>query len=282
MDALIARILTFHPEILRHGRRDESECEQKPRREKRSELRRGLKVLAGGGAVLGAATCGNWARRRNALDAPHSMAGLPFASATLALTGGAPAAGGATRKEPKTGLEFPLEADGKQLIAVGIRNKVLFGLKNIRVYAFGVYVGLGSVSKHFQADGGDVLRSALSADTELAVRLVISYKGLKIGQVRKAFESSVGEGIAAIKGQPDPELLSRFTEPFRDDLKLGHGAVITISRSPGHVLVTQVGGEEVGRVKSPALCQAFFGLYLGEKPFDKDARAEAEAFFSKA
>lgn len=210
----------------------------------------------------------------------RSLSSLPFASTSLAGSASSVAPATATRKEAKTGLEFPVAAEGgTKLAALGIRNKVLFGLKNVRVYAFGVYVNEDSLRKQ-KLSSGSILPSVIASDTELGVRLVIYYKGLKIGQVRSGFEQSLGEGIKAIAGAPDPQLLASFTCLFSDDFSLTRGTVIDITRHPGQALVTKIGGKEVGRVKSAVLCQAFFSLYLGEKPFDTDARKAAQEVFS--
>ncbi|KAG2449579.1 hypothetical protein HYH02_005112 [Chlamydomonas schloesseri] len=53
------------------------------------------------------------------------------------------------------------------------------------------------------------------------------------------------------------------------------GAAITFSRSSSGELVTEAGGALLGRVRSPALAEALFDLYLGEQPVSKKAKAAA-------
>ncbi|KAG2428796.1 hypothetical protein HXX76_011496 [Chlamydomonas incerta] len=53
------------------------------------------------------------------------------------------------------------------------------------------------------------------------------------------------------------------------------GAAITFSRSSSGELVTEAGGALLGRVRSPALAEALFDLYLGEMPVSKKAKAAA-------
>lgn len=83
-----------------------------------------------------------------------------------------------------------------------------------------------------------------------------------------------------------------------DDIKLNSGSVIEISRLPGYVLQTKgkigsyqfhaincmpnltrhqlylnaVKGEIVSKVESELLCRAFIYMYLGDDPFDKEAK----------
>eukprot|EP00198_Chlamydomonas_reinhardtii_P008959 XP_001698296.1 predicted protein [Chlamydomonas reinhardtii] len=53
------------------------------------------------------------------------------------------------------------------------------------------------------------------------------------------------------------------------------GAAITFSRSSSGELVTEAGGALLGRVRSPALAEALFDLYMGEMPVSKKAKAAA-------
>ncbi|KAL0331922.1 UNVERIFIED_CONTAM: Fatty-acid-binding protein 1 [Sesamum calycinum] len=55
-----------------------------------------------------------------------------------------------------------------------------------------------------------------------------------------------------------------------DDIKLTPGSVIEISRLPGYTL--QQKDEVVSTVDSELLCRAFMYMYLGEDPFDKEAK----------
>lgn len=133
-------------------------------------------------------------------------------------------------------------------------------------------------SKFFQSD-------VISADTQLTVRLVISYKRLKMKQIKGAFEESLGQGMQKLSGVPNDDLLHSFTKLFTDDIKLERGTVIDLTRNAGHVLTTTVGGKALGSVQSQLLCRALFDLYLGDTPFDPKAKAEVAeglaALFSK-
>ncbi|KAL3569062.1 hypothetical protein D5086_028952 [Populus alba] len=52
--------------------------------------------------------------------------------------------------------------------------------------------------------------------------------------------------------------------------KLTTGSAIEISRLPGYIPQTKVMDEVVSKVENELLCRAFFHMYLGDDPFDKD------------
>ena len=52
---------------------------------------------------------------------------------------------------------------------------------------------------------------------------------------------------------------------------LAPGTVLTFSKTEGGKLITEVGGEAKGEIASPALCAAFFSVFL-----DKDAVVDRE------
>ncbi|CAA6662883.1 unnamed protein product [Spirodela intermedia] len=184
-----------------------------------------------------------------------------------------------TLVEPKTGAEFPAVLDGtRRLLGVGLRRKSLFGLKNIDVYAFGVYADDGDIKnlrekyqnltipqlkecKEFYAD-------ILEQDINMTVRLQIVYSRLSIRSVRSAFEESVGNRLR--KFNPG------FTSLFKDEYKIPRGSTIDLTRECGHVLHTRIDGKEIGSIESKLLCRSIFDLYIGDEPFDRHAKEEVE------
>eukprot|EP00249_Psilotum_nudum_P004202 c17744_g1_i1 orf=332-1243(-) len=188
--------------------------------------------------------------------------------------------------EPKTGMSFPLVLDEKEKLAgMGLRKKTLLGLKNVTVYAFGIYADEGSLreklgSKYIRYSTTQLQQSKefyqdiITSDSNLTVRLVIVYGRLKIGSVRSAFEESIGSRIKKFTGTKDDRLLQSFTSIFKDDIMLPRGTTLDIARHPGHILQTKIDGKEIGCVQSPLLCRAVFDLYIGEEPFDKKGREE--------
>ncbi|CAO2833144.1 unnamed protein product [Amaranthus hypochondriacus] len=188
--------------------------------------------------------------------------------------------------ESKTGACFPSQLDNSQtLLGIGLRRKSIFGLKNIDVYAFGVYADEDDVQKNLKEkyeklsasdlkDSKDFDKDLLESDIRMTVRLQIVYSRLSVRSVRSAFEDSVGSRLEKFGGPDNKELLHRFTSQFKDEMKLAKGAVIELSREHGHVLRTTIDGNEVGSIPSKLLCQSVLDLYIGEDPFDQKAKEQ--------
>lgn len=190
--------------------------------------------------------------------------------------------------DSRTGSSFPsvLEASQK-LCGIGLRRKRILGLKNIDVYAFGVYADDDDVKRCLSEKYGKFSPSELKGNKEfnedllendihLTVRLQIVYSRLSIRSVRSAFEESVGSRLQKYGGSDNKELLQRFTSQFRDEIKIPRGSVIHLTREKGHVLRTTIDGQEVGSIQSKLLCRSILDLYVGEEPFDKQAKEEIE------
>ncbi|KAI3872758.1 hypothetical protein MKW92_011102 [Papaver armeniacum] len=191
-----------------------------------------------------------------------------------------------TVTDSKTGFPFPaILNDNRRLLGIGLRRKVLFGLKNIDVYAFGVYADDSEIKKLLTDKYSDFSASELKENSKLnedimekdicmTVRLQIAYGRLSIRSVRNAFEDSVGNRLKKFGGADNAELLHSFTSQFKDEYKLPRGSVIDLSREPGHVLRTTIDGKEVGSIQSKLLCRSIFDLYIGEDPFDTQAKED--------
>lgn len=186
--------------------------------------------------------------------------------------------------EPTTGMTFPgaLE-EGRLFTGAGLRKKSIFGLKKINVYTYGVYVDPASLksklgNKFSSVDPEELQKDEtffndiMESEVGLTVRLVIVYGSLKIGSVRSAFEESVGSRIKKFGGSENRELLNSFTSAFTDDIKLPKGTTIDLTRLPGNILQTKIDGTQVGSVESALVCRSLFDLYIGDDPFDKDAK----------
>ncbi|XP_031488407.1 fatty-acid-binding protein 1 [Nymphaea colorata] len=190
--------------------------------------------------------------------------------------------------DSRTGAEFPPVLDGsRKLLGIGLRRKNIIGIKNINVYAFGVYVDDSSIKQVLSEKYGSTQSSELEGKERLCtdvlendlcvtVRLSIVYGRLSIRSVRNAFEESVGNRLRKFSGDENRELLQRFTSQFKDELKLSRGTIIDLSREKGHVLRTKVDGKEVGCIQSQLLCRSIFDLYIGEDPFDKQAKDDIQ------
>uniref|UniRef100_A0A7N0T3W5 Chalcone isomerase domain-containing protein n=1 Tax=Kalanchoe fedtschenkoi TaxID=63787 RepID=A0A7N0T3W5_KALFE len=194
----------------------------------------------------------------------------------------------APASQSKAGASFPaVLGDSKRLLGVGLRRKSVFGLKNIDVYAYGVYADENDVRKVLGGkfgnqsisslqDGKDLNEEILEGDVPVTVRLQIVYSRLSIGSVRSAFKESVGSRLQKFGGPGNKELLDRFTSQFKDEYKIPKGAVIDLSREKGYVLRTTIDGTEVGSIQSKLLCKSILDLYIGEDPFDQQAKEEIQ------
>ncbi|KAG8389343.1 hypothetical protein BUALT_Bualt02G0219400 [Buddleja alternifolia] len=190
--------------------------------------------------------------------------------------------------ESKTGTSFPaVLRDSQHLLGVGLRRKAILGLKNIDVYAFGVYADDGDVKQFLSEKFGAVSATELKgneglkedlmeSDISMTVRLQIVYGRLSIRSVRSAFEESVGSRLRKFDGSDNKELLQRFTSQFKDEYKIPRGSIIDLSRERGYVLRTIIDGKEVGSIESKLLCRSILDLYIGNEPFDRKAKEDVE------
>ncbi|XP_011026161.1 PREDICTED: fatty-acid-binding protein 1 [Populus euphratica] len=194
--------------------------------------------------------------------------------------------------ETKTGAVFPsVIFESRRLLGIGLRKKIILGLKHIDVYAFGVYADVDEVRKVLSEKYGKLSVSELKESKEfkedlmggdigMTVRLQIVYSKLSIRSVRSAFEESVGSRLQNFGEPNSKQLLQRFTSQFKDEYKIPRGSVIELSREQGHVLRTTIDGKEVGSIQSKLLCRSILDLYIGEDPFDKEAKEDIESKFA--
>ncbi|GJT21195.1 fatty-acid-binding protein 1 [Tanacetum coccineum] len=191
-------------------------------------------------------------------------------------------------KEEKSGVVFPGVVDGnKGLLGVGLRRKVLFGLKNIDcLYAFGVYADDSDIKNFLnekyatlsatELKNADITQDLMESDVSVTVRLQIVYGKLSIRSVRNAFEDSVGTRLKKFGGSDNKELLQKFTSQFSDEYKIPSGSIINLSKEKGYVLRTTIDGKEVGSVQSQLLCRSILDLYIGDEPFDSKAKEDID------
>ncbi|KAF7129412.1 hypothetical protein RHSIM_Rhsim10G0015500 [Rhododendron simsii] len=182
--------------------------------------------------------------------------------------------------EPKTGVSFPVKLDdGKQLNAVGIRKKSMLGI-GIKIYGFGLYADNARLKEILESKFGkaptkpteEMYQLVIDSDAGMRVRLVIVFSNLTMSRVKKNFDEGLGASIKKLTGGKNDELAKKVMGEASDDIKLTSGSVVEISRLPGYILQTKVMGEVVSKVESELLCRAFINMYLGDDPFDKEAK----------
>ncbi|ESQ43755.1 hypothetical protein EUTSA_v10006140mg [Eutrema salsugineum] len=236
-----------------------------------------------GAAAAGAAIAASRDHRHPILEwviSSQRSSLLPWGSITLAESSSESVV------EPKTGFSFPATiGDSRRLLGVGLRKKSLLGLKNIDIYAFGVYADCDDVKKLVGQKYANLPASELrgnkafmddlmEADIKMTVRLQIVYSKLTIRSVRNAFQESVGNRLKKFGGLDNDDLLQSFTSLFKDEYKIPTSSTIDLTQNPGHVLGVAIEGNHVGSVKSKLLCRSILDLYIGEEPFDKNARED--------
>ncbi|XP_050236480.1 fatty-acid-binding protein 1 [Mercurialis annua] len=208
----------------------------------------------------------------------------PWASLSLA------DASTGTVVESKTGVSFAsVIYESRRLLGTGLRRKCVFGLKNIDVYAFGVYADDDQVKKVLGEKFGKLSISELTDNKEfkgdiaegdfcMTVRLQIVYGGkLSSRSIRDTFAESIGSRLKQFGGEENKELLQRFISQFKDEYKISRGTVIELSKENGHVMQTSIDGKEVGSIQSKLLCRSIMDLYIGEDPFDKQAKEDIQS-----
>ncbi|XP_026390906.1 fatty-acid-binding protein 1-like [Papaver somniferum] len=184
--------------------------------------------------------------------------------------------------EPKTGVSFPVRLDdGKQLNAVGMRKKTILGL-GIKIYGFGMYADNEKLKELLRSKIGtkapskpskEMYQLVIDSDVGMMVRLVIVFGSLTMNMVKKNFDEGLGGSIKKLNGgKKNEELANKVMGAASDDIKLSAGSVIEITRLPGFILETKVKDEVVSKVQSELLCRAYVHMYLGDDPFDKEAK----------
>ncbi|KAK9816941.1 hypothetical protein WJX72_007231 [[Myrmecia] bisecta] len=188
-------------------------------------------------------------------------------------------------KELRTGCEFPEDycTVGKDhcpvLTGVGVRRKKVIGVKNIDVYAVGLYVDPVAAKKVLGSKCRGASPDDLAAQQKLfdevkkndsiekTMRLVISFKSLTHSRFWKALEERLAPELSK-KG--DSEVLAAFGSQF-NDLKFYKGMSMSFTGKDGQ-LSTRIDDKQIGTIKSKALCDAIFEIYLGADPVSKDAK----------
>ena len=147
------------------------------------------------------------------------------------------------------------------------------GLKNVDVYALGLYVDPAAVKK---AAAG---RTAVDAGVLEAVMSDAVPKTLVVrvttGLMTSArFVASVRETLAPALARAggDPAALDAFEALFAG-AELKKGTSLAFSSLAEGGLAVQAGGVELGRVTATAFAPAFFSLYLGAEPVSADGKA---------
>ncbi|KAK1550126.1 hypothetical protein Q3G72_014207 [Acer saccharum] len=199
--------------------------------------------------------------------------------------------------EPKTGIEFPMMLDNildreyncslnsEVLVGTGSRTMRIVKIKSLKIYAFGFYVHPHAVCeklgpKYASISAGELNKhhefyeDLLREDIDMTVRLVISYNGVKINTVKDAFEKALRARLVKTNPDTDYSCVTKFGSYFTKDIPLPSGTTIHFRRTADGQLITEIGGKEIGAVRSKDLCRAFFDMYIGDVPVSEQTKEE--------
>uniref|UniRef100_A0A804PNT8 Chalcone--flavanone isomerase n=1 Tax=Zea mays TaxID=4577 RepID=A0A804PNT8_MAIZE len=182
--------------------------------------------------------------------------------------------------EPTTGIKFPTVLEDNSnlttevLVGMGFRSMRIMRVKNLNLYAFGLYIQPDSVCKKLGPkyayipdaelkDHPDFYEDLLRENIDMTVRLVVSYNGLSIGTVRDAFEKSLGF-----------RLQKTFGSCFSEDIRIPAGTKIDFRQTSDGQLITEIDGKQIGTVQSKDLCRAFFDMYIGDPPVSVETKQD--------
>lgn len=191
-------------------------------------------------------------------------------------------AGMRLQEEPHTRATYPVEwctrahDTCEKLAGVGVRKKRLFGLKDIKIYAVGLYVDPRDVqakvrpvysrSQEGQLDQ-QTFNDVMDRDVKKTVRLVMHYGKLTSQKLVHALRERCEKPLAIAGKLGDLEVF----ESWFENMHLKKGLAIAFSADQG-MLVTRVEGRVIGQIDSPELCRALFDVYLGSDPVSPDAK----------
>ncbi|KAF7100087.1 hypothetical protein CFC21_101644 [Triticum aestivum] len=193
--------------------------------------------------------------------------------------------------EPKTGIKFPafLEDDScpatTVLVGVGFKGMKIMRVKNLNLYAFGLYMQPNTICEKLGPkyasvpttnlkDDPDFYNDLLRENLHIRLRLVVNYKGLSIGAVRDVFEKSLGLRLRKINPNTDYHCLKTFASYFTKDIPIPAGTKIDFCQTSDGQLITEIDGRQISAVESKDLCRAFFDMYIGDSPVSLEAKRE--------
>ena len=148
-----------------------------------------------------------------------------------------------------------LQASGESLVlnGAGIRSKLFF-----KVYVGSLYL------KNKSSNAAAVV----AADEAMAIRLdfLMDVSADKILDAwNEGFENSAGASLGALKDR-----IEKFNKCFAEDSK--KGTRYDIVYVPGDGVAVSVNGSEKARLSGLEFKKAVFGIWLGDKPADKDLK----------
>ncbi|KAF5748367.1 fatty-acid-binding protein 2 [Tripterygium wilfordii] len=178
------------------------------------------------------------------------------------------------RVEPRTGIEFPTILDNllaeenrsslppEVLVGTGSKTMKIIKVKSLKVYAFGFYVHPHSVCEKLGRKYTALRLSELNESPDFYQDLL------------SAFEKSLRARLVKANPDTDFQCLRTFGSCFTQDIPLPVGTTIDFRRNADGQLITEIGGNQIGAVRSRDLCRAFFDMYIGDVPVSEQTKEE--------
>jgi hypothetical protein len=157
-----------------------------------------------------------------------------------------------------------------------VRAKRVLGLKNINVYALGLYVDAPAAKRALRSSGLPSPNNQRPFDAlvknsegvEKTLRLVITSNLVK----RAAFVSTLEERLGpALRKVGEGKTFDAFAGLF-DGVTFKSGTEVVFSTKAGGKLQTRIDGRDMPALASRALCEALLDIYLGKDPVSPDAK----------
>ncbi len=181
-------------------------------------------------------------------------------AAALAAATTAPAE---TWSEPKSRTAFEVKKDGMTLLGAGLRvKKILFTFK---AYAVGLYVDDAALAGPLAAYKG----KTSSPQFYQALQKGDFRKELVLKFLRNLSESKIQGAMRESLEGAEPKTLDQFISYF-PEVKKGQECILRWA--PGGTLESVMAGQAKPAIASRAFAEQLFGLYVGEKPLQKDIK----------
>lgn len=154
----------------------------------------------------------------------------------------------------KLANKVTLEDQSLVLNGAGIREKMWIDL----------YVGALYLPKK-SSNAAEIINSADPAAIKLTIISGMITSEKMIHAVNEGFENSTNKNTAPIKAK-----IAQFKSFFKDEIKKGD--VFDIVNVPGKGVVVSKNGKEKGAIEGMDFKKALFGIWLSNKPADKDLK----------
>lgn len=151
-----------------------------------------------------------------------------------------------------------------RLCGVGTRQKRLVGIKQLHVYAVGLYV-----SEEFTPGGSEWAEELVSrSDVDKIISCIISSGFVS----RKKFVSALDDALLPMVRSTDSEAtLSRFHDLF-DNVTFKKGLHLDFFLRNGSMTAV-ADGKKLGTLRDPTFSRAFLNIYLGPDPVSPKAKS---------